>query len=190
MFQEVGGFREGRGKFSSGLSQPGGEGELLSSLAERALILRYRLPDSRSWKRLWEGWVKSFMIIFALLLHHVRKISRMEVERRKDDFCSCVHCLLEGLAACCTTVPVPDSDAAGQHALNGSPVESGEGGWREGLALFSRRRKFRCCCGYECCLQMGQDGAEDDSRVASSGKTLQFFVCFICFFVVLRVRCC
>ncbi len=35
-----------------------------------------------------------------------------------------------------------------------------------------------------------QDGAEDGSRVARSGKTLQFFVCFICFFVVLRVRCC
>ncbi len=35
-----------------------------------------------------------------------------------------------------------------------------------------------------------QDGAEDGSRVACSGKTLQFFVCFICFFVVLRVRCC
>ncbi len=33
-------------------------------------------------------------------------------------------------------------------------------------------------------------GAEDGSRVACSGKTLQFFVCFICFFVVLRVRCC
>ncbi len=33
-------------------------------------------------------------------------------------------------------------------------------------------------------------GAEDGRRVASSGKTLQFFVCFICFFVVLRVRCC
>ncbi len=40
-------------------------------------------------------------------------------------------CSLEGLAACCTTVPAPDSDAAGQHVLNGSPVESGEGGWRE-----------------------------------------------------------
>ncbi len=35
-----------------------------------------------------------------------------------------------------------------------------------------------------------QDGAEDGSRVACSGKTLQFFVCFICFFVVLCVRCC
>ncbi len=32
---------------------------------------------------------------------------------------------------CCPTVPIPDSYAAGQHALNGSPVESGEDGWRE-----------------------------------------------------------
>ncbi len=35
-----------------------------------------------------------------------------------------------------------------------------------------------------------QDGAEHGSRVASSEKTLQFFVCFICYFVVLRVGCC
>ncbi len=48
-----------------------------------------------------------------------------------DDLFSCVHCPLEGLVVCCTTVPVPDSDTAGQHALNGSPVESGEDGWRE-----------------------------------------------------------
>ncbi len=52
-------------------------------------------------------------------------------ERGTDDLCSCVHCPLEGLAVCCTTVPVPYSDAAGQHTLNGSPVESGEDGWRE-----------------------------------------------------------
>ncbi len=43
-------------------------------------------------------------------------------ERSTDDLCSYVHCLLEGLAVCCTTVPVPDSDTAGQHALKGSPV--------------------------------------------------------------------
>ncbi len=52
-------------------------------------------------------------------------------ERGTDDLCSCVHCPLEGLAVCCTTVPIPDSDAAGQHTLNGSPVECGEDGWRE-----------------------------------------------------------
>ncbi len=52
-------------------------------------------------------------------------------EKGTDDFCSCVHCPLEGLAVCCTSVSVPDSDAAGQHTLNGSPVEGGEDGWRE-----------------------------------------------------------
>ncbi len=52
-------------------------------------------------------------------------------ERGTDDLCSYVHCPLEGLAVCCTTVPVLDSDAAGQHALNGSPVENGEDGWKE-----------------------------------------------------------
>ncbi len=35
------------------------------------------------------------------------------------------------------------------------------------------------------CLK--QDGAEYGSRVASSEKTFQFFVCFISFFVVLSV---
>ncbi len=40
-------------------------------------------------------------------------------ERGTADLCSRVHCPLEDLAVCCTTVPVPDSDAAGQHALNG-----------------------------------------------------------------------
>ncbi len=31
------------------------------------------------------------------------------------------------------------------------------------------------------------DGAEYGSRVASSEKTLQFFVCFICFFLLFYV---
>ncbi len=35
-----------------------------------------------------------------------------------------------------------------------------------------------------------QDGAEYGSHVATSEKTLQFFVCFTCIFVVLCVRCC
>ncbi len=58
-------------------------------------------------------------------------------ERGTDDLCSCVHCLLEGLVVCCTTVPVPDSDAAGQHALNGSPVESCDDGWMETHSTYS-----------------------------------------------------
>ncbi len=52
--------------------------KLLSSLAERALMLRYRLPDGRSWKRLWEGWVESFTMLSVLLEHRVRKMSRIE----------------------------------------------------------------------------------------------------------------
>ncbi len=52
-------------------------------------------------------------------------------ESGTDDRCSCVHCPLEGLAVSSTTVPVPDSDAASQQALNGAPVEGGEDGWRE-----------------------------------------------------------
>ncbi len=52
-------------------------------------------------------------------------------ERGTDDLCSRVHCPLEGLAVSSTAVPVPDSDAAGQHTLNGGPVECGEDGWRE-----------------------------------------------------------
>ncbi len=73
----------------------------------------------------------SFKILLALLELRVRKNVQDGGERGTDDLCSCVHCPLEGLAVCCTTVPVPDSDAAGQHTLNGSPVESDEDGWRE-----------------------------------------------------------
>ncbi len=68
-------------------------------------------------------------------------------ERGTDDLCSRVHCPLEGLAVSSTAVPIPDSDAAGQHTLNGAPVECGEDGWGR-LALFSRRRKCRHCCAF------------------------------------------
>lgn len=66
-------------------------------------------------------------------------------ERGTDDLCNCDHCLLEGLVVCCTTVPVPDSDAAGQHTLYGSSVNVVRMGG-ERLALFTRGRKCRCCC--------------------------------------------
>ncbi len=35
-------------------------------------MLRYRLPDGRSWKRLWEGWVGSFTMLLVLLEHRAR----------------------------------------------------------------------------------------------------------------------
>ncbi len=89
--------------------------KLLSSLVERALMLRYRLP-SRS--------VLHDTIGFTGASY--KENIQDGGERGTDDFCSGVHCPLEGLA-----VPVPDSDAAGQHTLNGTPVEAGEDGCRE-----------------------------------------------------------
>ncbi len=71
MFQEVGvcmGFQRRAGWFEFRALTAWGK-KLLSSLAERALMLRYCLPDGRSWKRLWEGWVGSFMMLLVLLEH-------------------------------------------------------------------------------------------------------------------------
>ncbi len=72
----VWGFRGGRVIWVQGSHSLGKK--LLSGVAERALMLRNRLPDGRSWKRLWEGWVESFTILLALLEHRARKMSRME----------------------------------------------------------------------------------------------------------------
>ncbi len=77
MFQEVRvcmGFQRGAGWFEFRALTAWGK-KLLSSLAERALMLRYHLPDGRSWKRLWVG---SFTMLLVLLEHHARKMSRMD----------------------------------------------------------------------------------------------------------------
>ncbi len=78
-----------------------------------------------------------FTSSYALYNYYVtnKETLNLETLRGTDDFCSGVHCPLEGLAVCSTTVPVPDSDAAGQHALNGTPVEGGEDGWREACSF-------------------------------------------------------
>ncbi len=88
----------------------------------------------------------SSTILFALLEHRVSKISRMEGRGAPMILQRC-SLSAGGLAVCCTTVPVPDSDAAGQHTLNGTPVEGGEDGWREACS-FQRRRKCRRCCAF------------------------------------------
>ncbi len=41
-------------------------------------MLQNHLPDGRSWKRLWEGWVASFTILVAFMEHRARKMSWME----------------------------------------------------------------------------------------------------------------
>ncbi len=81
------GFQRGAGGFEFRSLSAWGK-KLLSSQAERALMLRYPLPDGRSWKRLWEGWVGSFTILVALVKHRARKMSRMEGNRLFFKFCS------------------------------------------------------------------------------------------------------
>ncbi len=63
------GFQRGAGEFEFRALTAWGK-KPLSSL--RALMLRNRLPDGRSWKRLCEGWVGSFTILVALLEQRAR----------------------------------------------------------------------------------------------------------------------
>ncbi len=124
--------------FFNGVSERGGGFEfraltawgkkLLSSLAERALMLRNHLPDGRSWKRLWEGWVAAFAILVALLEHRARKMSRMEGRRAPMIFAAVFTVCWRVLRSAALQFPY---QTAGQHAFNGSTVESGEDGWRE-----------------------------------------------------------
>ncbi len=75
MFQEVGGcmgFQRGVGWSEFRALTAWGK-KLLSSLAERALMLRYHLPDGRSWKRLWRGGWGPFTMLLVLLEHRARK---------------------------------------------------------------------------------------------------------------------
>ncbi len=77
----------------------------------------------------------SSTILFALLEHRVRKCPGWRGEGQPMIFAAVFTVRWRGLAVCCTAVSVPDSDAAGQHALNGTPVEGGEDGWREACSF-------------------------------------------------------
>ncbi len=94
-------------------------------------MLRYRLPDGRSWKRLWEGVGGVLHDAVGFAGASCKENVQDGWERGTDDLSSRVHCPLEGLAVSSTAVPVPDSDAAGQHTLDGAPVECVEDGWWE-----------------------------------------------------------
>ncbi len=89
-------------------------------------MLRYRLPDGRSWKRLWVG---SSTMLLVLLEHRARKMSRMDGRGAPMIFAAVFTVRWRVLQS--AAVPVPDSDTAGQHTLNGAPVECGEDGWWE-----------------------------------------------------------
>ncbi len=75
-------------------------------------MLQYHLPDGRSWKSLWEGWVGSFTMLLVLLEHRARKMSRMDGKGALMIF-----------AAVFTVRWRPP--------LSMVPVECGEDGWRE-----------------------------------------------------------
>ncbi len=95
--------------------------KLLSNLTERALILRYLLPDGRSWKSLWEGWVGSFTMLLFLLEHRARKISRMEGRGAPMIFVAVFTVRCRVLRSAALQFPYVN-DAGGQHILNGAPV--------------------------------------------------------------------
>ncbi len=90
MFQEVEGLyvvsERGRCELSSGLSQSGEKAVGQSGGA--ALMLRYRLPDGRSWKRLWEGWVAPYheaQIISDWFLEHDNEFTLLKWPPQSPD---------------------------------------------------------------------------------------------------------
>ncbi len=93
-------------------------------------MLRYRLPDGRSWKRLWEGWVGSFTMLLVLLEHRARKMSRMDGRGAPMIFAAVFTVRWRVLRSAALQFPY-QTDAAGQHTLNGAPVECGEDWWWE-----------------------------------------------------------
>ncbi len=137
-FNELGGggglgcswFQRGTGRLELRALTAWGK-KLLSNLTELALILRYLLPDGRSWKRLWEGWVGSFTMLEALLEHHERKMSRMKGRGAPMIFAAVFTVRCRVLQSAALQFPYQTVMQAGQHTLNGAPVESGEDGWRE-----------------------------------------------------------
>ncbi len=108
-------------------------------------MLRYRLPNGKSWKETVGGMGEILHDTGSFTGALCKENVQDGGERSTDDLCSCVHCPLEGLAVSSTAVPIPDSDAAGQHTLNCSPVECGEDGWSK---TCSQRRKGSRCCAF------------------------------------------
>ncbi len=98
IFNELGGrglrcswFQRGTGRLELRALTAWGK-KLLSNLTERALILRYLLPDGRSWKRLWEGWVGSFTMLLVFAGASCKENIQDGGERGTYDLCDTVRC--------------------------------------------------------------------------------------------------
>ncbi len=112
------GLQRGRGDLSSGLSQPWGK-KLLSNLAERALMLRYHLPDGRSWKRLGGmGGVLHDAVGFAGA--SCKENVQDGWERGTMIFAAVFTVRWRVLRSAALQFPYQNSDVAGQHTLNGA----------------------------------------------------------------------
>ncbi len=110
-------------------------------------MLRYRLPDGRSWKRLWEGWVGSFMMLLVLLEHRARKMSRMGGRGAPMIFAAVFTVRWRVLRSAALQFPYQTVMQL-VSTLSMVPQQNvvRMGGGR--LALFSRRRKCRRCCAF------------------------------------------
>ncbi len=75
----------------------------------------------------------SSTILFALLEHRVRKMSRMEGRGAPMIFAAVFTVRWRVLRSAAQQFPYQTE--AGQHALNGTPVEGGEDGWREACSF-------------------------------------------------------
>ncbi len=110
-------------------------------------MFRYHLPDGRSSKRLWEGWMGPFTILVALLEHCARKISRMEGSGASMIFAAVFTVRWRVLQSATLQFPYQTVMQL-VSTLSKVPLQKvvKTGGGR--LALFSRRRKCRRCCAF------------------------------------------
>ncbi len=94
-------------------------------------MLRYRLPDGSSWKRLWEGWVGSFRMLLVLPEHRTRKMSRMDGRGALMIFAAVFTVRCRVLRSAALQFPYQTVMQLVSTLSNGAPVECGEDGWRE-----------------------------------------------------------
>ena len=102
--------------------------KLFVRLVERARRLRYLLPEGRGLNRpVRGGWCRSQSWLLCGWGGWCMCLARRGVGHPWSS--SCVHYTLQGSPVVVSEAPAPHSDAAGQDALNGVPVECALDGW-------------------------------------------------------------
>src|SRR4029434_529219 len=100
-------------------------------LVVRQRRLLYLLPEGRRLNRVCAGWLVSHAIevAFPREAGGVYVLQGREWEWGTNDLTSCVHYALQCFSAVFSTATAPHSDAAGQDAFNGAPVECVQDGY-------------------------------------------------------------